>query len=165
MHNDGSADWVGGYNGALMYCIGTNLQFWYNGYVTSLSDCRFFAGLSNTVGQTWPASDSPSGKFAMFRFSSIASDTNFQCITSDGSTLTVVDSGVAPVANTGNVFAIEFVDSTPAVNFYIDGALVATITTHLPGNGVLVAYQAGVSSHVANTSLCGFSLVQVWSDR
>jgi hypothetical protein len=103
--------------------------------------------------------------FAMFRFSSTASDTNFQCITGEGTTLTITDSGVLPVIHQANVFAIEFVDATPAVKFYIDGTLVATSTTHLPGASAILGYQCGVSCASPNTCLCGFSQVQIWSDR
>jgi hypothetical protein len=165
--SNGTSNWVGGYYGALNYIAsGSNLQFWYSGYVTSLTDCRFFAGMSDTLGQTVPASDTPTGaNFAMFRYSSTASDTNFQCITGDGTTLAIADSGVLPVIHQANVFAIEFVDATPAVKFYIDGTLVATSTTHLPGSSAILGYQCGVSCNTPNASLCGFSQVQIWSDR
>ncbi len=163
---NGTSNWVGGYNGALLYCTPANIQMLAIARITSLTDIRMFIMLSDTVGQTVPASDTPSSsKFAGFRYSSTAGDTNFQCCTSDGSTQTTVDSGVAADLNS-HLFAIEFDDAGPNVKFYIDGTLVATITTNLPPSGTVLAYQAGSSSSSPGGSqLFDFEQVQIWSDR
>jgi hypothetical protein len=67
---------------------------------------------------------------AMFRASTSASDTDFQAITSDGSSETITDTGV-PIDTNLHLFRVYFPDTSHA-RFYIDGNLVATNTTHLP---------------------------------
>jgi hypothetical protein len=163
---NGTANWVGGYQGANFYCVPANISMLAICRITSLTDIRMFVMLSNTVGQTVPASDTPSSsKYTGFRYSSTASDVNWQCCTADGTTQTTVDSGVVADTN-GHQFAIEFVDATPAVTFYIDGTLVTTITTHLPPSGTVLAYQVGSSSaSPSGSKLFDFTQVQIWSDR
>ena len=77
------------------------------------------------------ASDDPARELASFRFSTAASDTNYQCVTNDGtSTGTVTDSGVA----FGTTPAKIRIDGDGGTNvfFYINGSLVCTHTTNLP---------------------------------
>jgi hypothetical protein len=161
-----SNDNVAGYYGKMNYITGKNLQMLFNGYITQITDTRFWCGFSDTAGTTaWGGTDTPTGKFAAFRFSSVATDTNYQCCTSDGSTQTTTDSGVAADTN-GHAFAIEFADGTPAVLFYIDSVLVATVTTNLPGNGVVMNYYIGAGPHAYGGGvLLGFSEVQTWFDK
>ncbi len=74
------------------------------------------------------------GQFVGFRYSTHAGDTNWQAVTADGSAQTVTDTGVAADTNM-HVFRVAQVSGT-GYEFYIDGNLVATNTTHLPSSGV-----------------------------
>ena len=101
---------------------------------------------------------------AGFRFSDGAGDVNWQCCCANGTSFTNVDSGVVADTN-GHQFAIEFVDATPAVKFYIDGVLVGTLTTDLPLSGTQLDYQCGASATSPAGANFGFTQVQIWSDR
>lgn len=81
-------------------------------------------------------------------FSGIA---NWQCVTANGSSTTIVDSGVAQGIT--NLFALE-VDYTPGVSavFKINGSVVATITTTLPTTGLMGLYTAVTSTNFGNIS-------------
>jgi hypothetical protein len=92
---------------------------------------RLWVGIVSAGGATLQT-DTPGTaglNVAAFRYSTNASDTNFQCVTSDASSQTITDSGVA--ADT-NPHQFTIVKSGSAYKFYIDGTLVATNTTHLP---------------------------------
>ena len=133
--SDSSADTYAGWYGQVAFRVGRNLACSLGSFLFRTSDMRLWIGFNSAPGSL-PASDAPSSmNYAAFRFSSIGGDTNYQCCTSDGSSQTVVDSGVAADLNHHD-FAIQFDDAAPNIKFYIDKNLVATITTHLP-TGVL----------------------------
>jgi hypothetical protein len=75
------------------------------------------------------ASDAPSAGICGFRFAK-GTDTNWRAYTSDGSSATNVDTGVAIANDTPYKLGLEI--TTTECKFYIDDALVATITTTLP---------------------------------
>ena len=71
-------------------------------------------------------SDTPPEPTIAFRYSTHASDTNFQCVVTDGTTQVGADSGVA--ADTAlHVFGIEV--SGTNILFFIDGTQVASVST------------------------------------
>jgi hypothetical protein len=75
---------------------------------------------------------------AIFRFSTVAGDTNWQAITNDGSaTGTITDTGIAVAASTEYELAIIPSGDGTTAKFYINGALVATHTTKMPAAGSL----------------------------
>lgn len=113
----------------------------------TIATIRFRAGLGDTSTEAiWIASDSlTTSHYAAFRFSTNVPDTHFQCETGDGTTVTTTDSGITVAANTTYTLQIKFNDSTPNVVFSINGTVVATNTTHLPGaTTVLTHYWAMV---------------------
>jgi len=78
-------------------------------------------------------SDTPAVHMVGFRFSSTASDTNWRCITDSGTgTPTNLDSTVAVAVDTAYTLAIEFYAGTGAVNFLINGEVVASTSAKLP---------------------------------
>lgn len=131
---DSSADTYAGWYGQMPFRVGRNLMCALGAFLFRTADMRVWIGFNAAPGSL-PASGAPSQNYAAFRFSSIDGDTDIQCATCDGTTQTIVNSLVAADLNHHD-YAIEFDDSTPAVKFYIDKNLVATITTHLP-TGVL----------------------------
>jgi hypothetical protein len=72
---------------------------------------------------------------AYFRYSDDVNGGDWQCVTVTGSTETTNDSNVAPTVGTYNKFRIEVNAAASEVKFYIDGNLVATHTTNIPGSG------------------------------
>jgi hypothetical protein len=128
-----------GWSGNLNYRTGKNIRMYFDGGPARTNNERVWWAMTDQTMATMSASDNPAGNYAGFRYSTVAGDTHYQCITKDGTTQTITDSGVTPLginapAN-GAQFAIIFQDSTPNVLFYINGALVATHTTHLPTTG------------------------------
>lgn len=85
--------------------------------------------------------------FAMFRYSTSAGDANWKCITSGNVAVTTTDSGVVADAN-WHWFTI--VKSSSDVKFYIDGTLVATHTTNIPGADIVRA--SAVQRTLANAT-------------
>jgi hypothetical protein len=81
----------------------------------------------------------------VFRASSTASDTNFQCVTSTGSVSNVVSTGVAIDTNR-HVLEIRSSGGGTSVSFFIDGVSVCSspITTNLPASGTSMATVVGV---------------------
>ncbi|MFZ0953623.1 MAG: hypothetical protein WAN17_15230 [Candidatus Sulfotelmatobacter sp.] len=103
-------------------------------------------------------------QYAAFRYSTVASDTHIQCVCCDGSTQKVVSSGV--VADTkSHRFVIIINDSTPNVQFYIDGILVATITSNTPTTSQVKAYMVvGLTSTVTANSYINFTQAMIQQD-
>lgn len=143
----GTAGGSGGSNGIGVTATGQSgfcqtavgYQFVYNPlYKTSVSinstpiNLRMWLGFSDQAGATLAGTGAPAGNLVAFRFDTSLGDTHWMCVTKDGTTQTVVDSGVAPAANTKTDFAIDCDSDAGSAKFYIAGVLVATITTHLP---------------------------------
>lgn len=116
----------------------------------------FYTGNTANLRADAPASVSYFG----FRYSS-GTDTNWQCVSGkSGVGQTVVDSGIAFTGDqTGDVLAVSV--STTSLSYYVNGSLVATITTNLPAtttyigdvlsidnNGGSVAKQFGLNAVV-----------------
>ena len=106
---------------------------------TTAATSRFWLGLGgymsdfNTTG--W-VSDTPNTNYAAFRWSS-AVDTNIQAVVAtDNTHQTVVDTGIAP--NTTNTGLFEIAWAGAAFKFFINGTLVATISTNLPATSTLM---------------------------
>ena len=153
----GSTNVPSGFQGLFNYRVGRNIRAQIiAGPAGKITDERYWFGLTDRSIAQQGGSDNPaSGIYAMFRFSTAASDTHWQCITKDGTTQTIVDSGITPAINTMVVFAIVFDDSAPNVKFYINGVLVATITTHLPTSGTNLAIE-GTNTCFTSTTSNGF---------
>jgi hypothetical protein len=145
----------------------TNLNFLSIWALVNTTTGRTWAGLFDvgTTAATIIASDSPAvtNGYAAFRFSVAAGDTNYKCITFDGTTQTIVDSGIAANTNT-HYFLIVYNDSVPNIKFYIDGTLVATSTTHLPVTTSKVYYVVGSTSTAASAAGIYFTGLTTQSD-
>lgn len=160
----GSLAGIRSYTTAQATCaMGQNVEFMGSMYLSgTASDVRFWFGLTNGLsGSTltqFGGNDTASASgnsFIGFRFSTNAGDTDWMCVTSDGSTDNVQSSGVAQDSN-GHRFAAVVDDGVPNAKFYIDGNLVATSTTHLPTSGMILGYVCGhayVTSQTAKTVL------------
>lgn len=99
---------------------------------SSVANTRLWFGMTDQTATTMSGSANPAGSYAAFRYDTSAGDTHLQCVTKDGTTQTIVDSGITPVVGTRYRLAIDMDYDNSQVLFYIEGVLVATITTHLP---------------------------------
>lgn len=117
---------------------------------TPTTELRFFLGFSNTTALM--SSDAPAQSYVCFRFSSSAGDTNWKCVTDNGSgTPTVTDSGVAYAATT--VYDLKIDCTTPSAPvFYINNTAVATVTTTLPASDTDLAWFAKVRNTGSTTA-------------
>jgi len=84
--------------------------------------------------------------FVGFRFSTSLPDTNWQAVVCDGTSQTVVDTGVAPSTTVGQLFRIEWNRGGGEIRFYIGSALVATIITTLPTADTAMRHVYGVKN-------------------
>jgi len=117
------------------------------GIVTNL---RLVLGVGDSTSlANWLTADTLTANYAAFRFSTGASDTNWQCITGNNSSTTITDSGVAAAINTDYTLQIVFNSAVPNVQFIINGSTVATNTAHLPTTGVNMAQYEGVQCLVS----------------
>jgi hypothetical protein len=112
-------------------------------------------------------SDSPSASgynFIGFRYSTVAGDTAWQCVVSNGSADTVVGSGVAGDVHSHS-FAFQCDDTSGSVTFYIDGNSVATVSTDYPSAGTGMAWMIGTTNpSAANGVLFGFGQMVLLSN-
>lgn len=141
------------------YAMGLNLALLCSMYIKRITDVRMWIGLNNSMGGgtsgAFGSSDSFVGgslagqSFIGFRFSSVAGDANWKCVTADGSGETVTDSGVTADTKSHR-FAFIVDDSVPNVKFYIDGVLVATVTTTLPASGTTFGHILG-SAYISSS--------------
>ena len=105
---------------------------------------RYWFGVTDLNGPTQAASDTPTGNYCMFRYSTSAGDTNWQVVIGNGATTETFDSGVA-VSNSQMVKLEVRWDGTAASSFtaYINGTLVATGTLN-PASTTLLGFHAQV---------------------
>ena len=147
------------------YFGGSNFQFVCQCALTALANVRFFVGGIDFAGSgtTLGGTDTPSSvsrNFIGFRFSTNVPDTNWQCIVSNGSTETIVDSGVAADTKS-HFFAFKCNSALSSVAFYIDGVLVATITTNYPTASTVFTYVVGAAPVSSGNAKLIFNQLQM----
>lgn len=85
-----------------------------------------------------------------FRYSTNAGDTQYQCVCSNGAASTIVSSGVN--ADTSE-HIFQFLVSGSTVTFYIDGTLVATISTNVPAAATQMTYALTIDNLTTSNPL------------
>jgi len=145
----------GTYGTDQQYRTGKHIEFWAAVRFTDTADCAHWIAIGNgsaLTSATFGNSDTNSAvKFAGFRYSTIAGDSHWQCVTGDGSATTLTDSGITPDGKEHR-FAIFFDDDNSQILFYIDGTLVATNTTHLPPASTNVGFYISTRKHAGAPS-------------
>jgi hypothetical protein len=97
------------------------------------------------------------------RYSSVAGDTTWKYITSDGSSQTVTDSGLSVAINTVYTLKIVVDASVPNVTFTLNGGNSQTITTTLPGaTTALGIYNALIGTTTSTRSMILSRLYCEW---
>lgn len=145
----GSGDSYAGWYGSRNYPGAGKVDAAFCGYILRTTDIRFYAVLTDSPS-SFPVNDNPAGSgvnYAGFRYSTLASDANYQCVTGDGATQQVVDTGVA-ADNATHTFGVQINKAQGKVLFYLDGALVGTISANLPtastlGYSFIAAWHSG----------------------
>jgi len=121
----------------------------------NLTSARQWLGLWDTT----PAAVAPAGvsgagiEIAAFVYDDATNVSgNWDIITCDGTSQTFTDSGVAVANATNYAFEIQCDDlATDAVRFYINGALVATVTATLPVAATALQWGATVTNLAATS--------------
>jgi hypothetical protein len=153
---------AGGANGASTgWWVGKNISMNTLIDLVRITDQRFWISVSDQALSTMSASDNPTGNYAGFRFSTIAGDTHWVCVTKNGTTQTIVDSLVTPIASKSTRLGIIFNDTAGNIQFLIEGNIVATITTTLPTPGTSLEYVFSEQTAVNNTG-AGFEISQIF---
>lgn len=103
------------------------------GVAADIADLRIWIGAHNdgAIGTDTPGTSGIDG--LVFRYSTPAGDTNWMAGSFDGASQTFTDTGIAVAVDTRYVMRIKVV-STSSVEYYINGTLVATLTTTLPAS-------------------------------
>jgi len=115
------------------YCYGTFRRYSTRARANQTTNCRFFIGLGKTSPQFGTAAystDTPNFPAVYFRYSSGTDSTWKAVCCVDSAHQTVSDTGIAVDTTNSQLFDIAAFAS--GYRFYINGTLVATITTTLP---------------------------------
>lgn len=111
----------------------------------------FRSGFSDNTG-----GDATDG--AYFRYTHSVNGGRYECVTRSNSTETAQDSGVAPSTSSYQILKIVVNSTATSAKFYIDGALVRTITSNIPsGSARAFGFLTGVVKS-AGTNGRGFTL-------
>lgn len=126
---------------------------------------RHWVAIANTTPTSLLAVDTPGTSAfsgAGFRFSTAVPDTNWQCVTFNGASQTVVDSGVAPTAL--GQLRFEISDNGTSTIFKIGGVTVATITATRPAASAIVRQGAGHQTLEAVAKVSNVALLYLEQD-
>jgi len=144
----------------------TNVRYWLGMTAFNTSG----AGCSNAPPRstTCYATNTPNTSALAFRYSA-GTDTFWQAVSINAGTATVTSTGVVP--NTSpHLVEIAAVTSGSGYNYYIDGTLVATITTNLPSvtsgpsNTQTIIFWAGDNENTS-TAIAGTSYWMSMSEK
>ena len=116
--------------------LGILMQWFTKCMMVGLVSSRYWLGMWDGIydPSTDLATDTPAGNLVAFRYASDV-DTHIVAVCqTSSSNQTVVDTGVAPSTSTPQIFKI--VPSGSSVEFFINGTLVATISTNIPATTV-----------------------------
>jgi hypothetical protein len=136
--------------GNTSWTLGTFWRAIFRCKMNQTANVRYWIGIGsgNIVGATAYGTDTPNTSYAMFRFSATTDATIKAVCGTATASQTVANTGVSVDTTASHIFEIAY-DGTH-VNFYIDGALVAQITTNLPATSTLIS--GGVACDNKNTS-------------
>jgi hypothetical protein len=119
---------------------------------TDIQNVRIWADA--LAGSTTGNSDALPANSIAFRFSTVAGDTNWMCVTSNASgTNSAVSSGVAVTSNTEYLLSWYYLSGT--VYFFINGNPVLTTTTDVPSTSAGVyGYPEGLDIWTQTAAAC-----------
>lgn len=131
---------------------------------TDIQAVRLWVGLSNGSQATLAAGATPALHLAAFRYDTVADTTVFwRCVTAAGTaTQTVTITTVAVAADTA--YDMVVIVAAAATRFYINGVLVATHTTNLPGAAAVANAAMTVTTLAALAKNARWSKYEVQSN-
>lgn len=107
------------------------------GAIDGTTKSRYWVGMTDTAFASIPTvmnSNTPAANVIAFRWNS-DTDSHIQAVCqTDATHQTIVDTGVTVVADAIHLFEIVPQSGGSSIKFYIDGNLVATISTNVPAN-------------------------------
>jgi len=134
--------------------LGTMRRFQCRARLNNTSSVRYWIACSDysaTIATSTLATDTPNLSYIGFRFSA-STDTTIKAVAGTGSgSLTVTDTGIS--VDTTNSQLFEIVYTTTNVYYYINGALVATISSNIPAATVGVMGCAVGDNKNTNTAM------------
>lgn len=142
------------------------VQDWFmNAQIVGTVSSRYFIGFTDTAQgnvATVFFSDTPNANFIGFRWSA-GTDVNIKavCCTSSAN-ITVVDTGVSTVTGR-HTYEIVPTSNGGTINFYIDGSLVATISTTVPTNTTAMASIFTVDGKNSGTTTFNINFYYVYT--
>ena len=108
------------------------------GAIDGTTDSRYWIGMTDTGFSSIPTtmnSDTPAANVIAFRWDYATDGTTYKAVCqTDATHQTIVDTGVTVVADAIHLFEIVPQSGGSSIEFYIDGNLVATISTNVPAN-------------------------------
>lgn len=114
----------------------------------SITNVRIWSALYEAASGLSALTDPATVNVAGFRYDPDAGDTTWKACVSNGSASTVVDTGITVNTSTMYSLRVKFVTTTQ-VKFYIDGVLVATITTNVPSSSTGLGYYISAATTTA----------------
>jgi hypothetical protein len=113
---------------------------------TTTTSVRDWLGMTNTGVGTMDGNSAPTASYVAFRYDTTAGDSDYQCVSSNGSSHTIVATTVTPTA--GHKFEIDLTSSQAI--YLIDGTVVCTITTNLPAANASMIMDIGGATETAS---------------
>ena len=140
LNNDADNDALNIQKNGEAYKLDTSLFYETKLYLTDVSETDFLAGLgvsdTEALGAITTAGANPGiTDFVGFLCPDSSGNVYAACIIN--STVTITDTGVDLADATANTFRFEADAQKQEVRFYVDGVLVATITTNIPNDQTL----------------------------
>ena len=160
---------VAGARGISNYLVGKNVHFqaYARAVDQSMGSQRIWVVETDQTVANMGASDSPTGNYIGFRYSTSAPDSNWKCVMDNNSvTNTVVDSGIAADAN-GHRFEVLMNDtgSAGSATFRIDGKAVCAVVSALyPTNNTLLSMEFAVTTLTTGVRDIQFSRLDSFQD-
>lgn len=112
---------------------------------TTLATMRVFVGFSTGVDTAMVQTDSPTGDYIGFRYSTTASETTWHVINRDNSNTDTTDTLVNVTTNGVTMYFIGN-DGGTSWDLWIDGAKVLTTATHLPRTSQAFRFMSVIST-------------------
>jgi hypothetical protein len=154
-----------GLEGRLNWRTGRNLYYSVTTLARQTTNERIFFGYTDQTLATMLASDDPAGNYAVFRYSTVASDVAWQAITKDGATQNVVSTGIAVQTATASLFTIQFDDTAGNVKFSISGTVVATLSTNLPSTSTNMRFIWGIINPTGANQRLDYGVIYMEGDE
>ena len=125
------------------------IRFWTGSSISATM--RIKMGLTSAGGWTTTDTETASSRYIMLRYSTSKGDTNWKLVTNDGTTETVVDSGVAVAINTEYTASLVYSGNGTTVTLTINGTSVSNSTALPSATSDFTTLQCGLYAASVNT--------------